>query len=1515
MTGARLSALPKISFREIREHETSQQRAFEEICYQLVPTVHSLPPGTRIDRHQAPDGGIEFSCLSPDVKGRWAWQAKFLFNLNSSAYAQMDRSAADAIDANPDLRKYIFLLPTDRTGRPNRLGISGMDQWRTHAKSWSASAAKKGMKVTFEFVGHSDLMKALVHPQHAGAVRYFFQKDFLDTKWFEHQIRREIADLGQRYRPEVNVDTEVGDVLEAVALSDTWRSALDDARDRVRLYDLKDPGLGDAVERAVEDVRAKSHSLLDRLVADWSFLCDPTRPELDMARVASDAAIASLAACEATTSNALRSLASGDESKTLRDAGYRLENEIWEVRRRVGAVGALLDADRQSNGALVLEGPAGCGKSHLLADVAQRRVARGAPTLLLLGQKFEMGDVWAQIATMAGLGLTRDELLESLSISASVAGQGRCLLMIDAINERVGVDLWPSRLAGLLADVARYPWIGVVLSIRSTYRAQILGTVSVRSVVHPGVAGHEEEALDRYGAFYGLRLADLPPLLPELENPLFLGSLCRALVTKHLDAIPRDGVGASWVFDGLISAVEQSLAKRLDFARSTHPVSDAVTGLVGAMLDHEVDELPWSDAQTICDRALPRGTQHSHSLLAGMLSEGLLLEETGPSGATVRFTYQRMGDHLMARELVHRAGTEARIRANVRRLASVKRSWRFRGLIEALSVVVPEELSRELLDVLRVAPPRARGGGPLFSTSLVDLRELTEHFVAGLPWRRPASVTARTIALSVTLGKGGLIEADAWTDVLVRLACVPNHPLNALRTDGRLISLELPERDRTWSTYTAGVYGIPTTVDRILRWALRTSASVDDMVRSLAGLLLGWFLTSPDRRVRDRATKGLVIVFDRHPKQLAALVDHFAAVNDPYVVERILAAAAGWSLRHRRDDVQDLDAWESLLTTVFDQIFSRTPPEHLMIRHYAREVVRRAEVVLREAGRAMPRDLSRCDPPYVSPWPLTAPSRQALEKAYGKDARGTVISDWDDFHRYTIAGAIKDFVPEGQKQLKAARARRLARESKRTAQALETAFSALTQEQRSSVEPLLAKPTYLTRNLDKLAPDLSRARRDYNAARWREDRRDEEVRVEPDLVARFVSQRVLDLGWTQSRFGTVDRWLGRYHDRGASTVERIAKKYAWIALYEALGRIADHSVVQPAHGSRTSDYEGPWQVGYSPDIDPSYVFHDLTETDRGRRLAPPKWWAPQSHNLTAAGMDSAWLRDPSDVPKMEQLLVHRDPRGQKWLALEAHYEWQLRSDRPKVGMTEDRRELWIRTQSYLIHASDEKRVAAWASSHNWMGINVPTPSDWHEGYFGSYPDLPPWLESFAVHFDEFKGTADGWIKTDGLAPKLQIPVAHYSLDRDRDFSNQDGASRSSILPAPSLVDLLGARWAPSAHVSQALNLGPNERERAWLYGDDVVAFYAGPRDEGRPSAMLVRADALESALSDLGFVLWTWILGEKHYWLRGQPTRQRQELYAAARLAPGGWEQWGLSIDHVDHSTGRRSRLVRERRT
>jgi hypothetical protein len=106
--------LPQIDLARLRQHETSQQRAWEEFGYILVPDIDGLPSGTRLERRATPDAGVEFSCAAPPPGGGTrAWQGKYLFRLDADAFKQMTRSVEDALDANPTLTRYAFVLPVD----------------------------------------------------------------------------------------------------------------------------------------------------------------------------------------------------------------------------------------------------------------------------------------------------------------------------------------------------------------------------------------------------------------------------------------------------------------------------------------------------------------------------------------------------------------------------------------------------------------------------------------------------------------------------------------------------------------------------------------------------------------------------------------------------------------------------------------------------------------------------------------------------------------------------------------------------------------------------------------------------------------------------------------------------------------------------------------------------------------------------------------------------------------------------------------------------------------------------------------------------------------------------------------------------------------------------------------------------------------------------------------------------------------------------------------------------------
>ena len=124
---------------------------------------------------------------------------------------------------------------------------------------------------------------------------------------------------------------------------------------------------------------------------------------------------------------------------------------------------------------LLLKGDGGTGKTHLLCDFARKRVEAQLPTLLLMGQRFlSEDDPWVQLLQQLDLSQSSTEEFVGALESAAQASDCRALVMIDALNEGNGPKIWPAHLSSFLARLQESPWIGVVLSVRSSYEEAVI---------------------------------------------------------------------------------------------------------------------------------------------------------------------------------------------------------------------------------------------------------------------------------------------------------------------------------------------------------------------------------------------------------------------------------------------------------------------------------------------------------------------------------------------------------------------------------------------------------------------------------------------------------------------------------------------------------------------------------------------------------------------------------------------------------------------------------------------------------------------------------------------------------------------------------------------------------------------------------------------------------------------------------------------------------------------------------
>ena len=245
--------LPSVNFRSIRAYNGSQDRGFEELCFQLLPSLHDWSTGSTPVRHGTPDGGVSFDGL-PD--GRvWGWQAKYLFALRASEYGQLDESVKAALNSQPGLSRYTFCLPYNRPAGNVQDTTSALKRWEVDTEKWRGWAAERGLNVEFEYRGESELLAALSLPQHAGRAYYWFDATILTPTWFEDHLSEALEHAGPRYTPELNVELPLAFAFEGLgrtpAFQDRVREVLRDLRDkRDSWYALRHLGREDSALRA-----------------------------------------------------------------------------------------------------------------------------------------------------------------------------------------------------------------------------------------------------------------------------------------------------------------------------------------------------------------------------------------------------------------------------------------------------------------------------------------------------------------------------------------------------------------------------------------------------------------------------------------------------------------------------------------------------------------------------------------------------------------------------------------------------------------------------------------------------------------------------------------------------------------------------------------------------------------------------------------------------------------------------------------------------------------------------------------------------------------------------------------------------------------------------------------------------------------------------------------------------------------------------------------------------------------
>lgn len=628
----------------------------------------------------------------------------------------------------------------------------------------------------------------------------------------------------------------------------------------------------------------------------------------------------------------------------------------------------------------VVAGDAGYGKTQLAAQITAPTAARPAGVLLHGRHLTRHGtlDDLARQFNVAGTQIGSFEGLLAAVDAAAARARCRLPLVIDGINEAEHAIAWAPLLRTLLVTLERYPSVLVVSTVRNEFR-----DLAIPDEVHDilTIDGFDEDlnaAIFRYFEYYKIDPGDAELPREILNHPLSLKIYCSVAnpEREHPVGVERLPESLTGMFDQYLIAAGRRIAELIPTIQP-HDVTRALD-----KLGTELWQTRTRDISQVRVQELLGDTTRlwQDSLLSALEHDGIVIRQPNDAGAiTVSLVYDMLAGHVIATSLLN---------ANGSRVAGVLGQ-------EATTTLFAGDyrdrhpLAGDIFEALVGKMPRA-GAPQLWQVVEEGLRPAAVYRAAGLEADFLDAATIDEIAAGVDVLRG---SHDIF-DRLYTTRAAPRHPLNAAFLDRILHDRPVAVRDLRWTEWLrAHRPRLRADAEALAaRWREQSARTDADRLR---GRWLMWTLTSTDRDLRDAATAGLYW-YGRHDADgLFAMAGESLTINDPYVSERMTAAAFGVATAHQLPNPTFEAALATYLAALLPALTgpsAASPTSHALIRYYVTgtfNFAHRFYPAALPAGTTLP--LTFAAGPAVVPLPEGDPRREEVGRTLRMDFRNYTL--------------------------------------------------------------------------------------------------------------------------------------------------------------------------------------------------------------------------------------------------------------------------------------------------------------------------------------------------------------------------------------------------------------------------------------------------------------------------------------------------------------------------------------------
>ena len=345
-----------------------------------------------------------------------------------------------------------------------------------------------------------------------------------------------------------------------------------------------------------------------------------------------------------------------------------------------------------------------------------------------------------------------------------------------------------------------------------------------------------------------------------------------------------------------------------------------------------------------------------------------------------------------------------------------------------------------------------------------------------------------------------------------------------------------------------------------------------------------------------------------------------------------------------------------------------------------------------------------------------------------------------------------------------------------------------------------------------------------------------EIPVDPEVMANWAIEMIFEeFGYDAKLFAKFDIHLESYQNFGYR-VERIGKKYQWIAMYRIMAVLEDVY--------KDVDFKRRWTtlVQSARNIDPTYKKTDMRITAERSIYKVPEY------DVAVPDNDIQWMKEWKLMPSIEKYLIVKDNAGVEWVNLFSYNSIKKLPD--AINDSYMQRDLWTFVQAYAVKKENLVWVCKNIHKYGLEGRRFRENSEtddifireffWSDEYKRSVLESDYGFAPFEIGnrcFDDVK-----------IAPAYLI----YSHSSSEDASSEEGVSM--LLPNAWLYNGMGLKYARENGV--------------WVDRDDTAVVVDNSHYGKGHEALLVRKDVLQDYLNREGLTLFWPILTERQLWMK-----------------------------------------------